>query len=231
MTAFGTPRRHLLSTGSTNDLARELAVAGAPSGCVVTAAEQSTGRGRRGRTWSAPAGAALLTSAILRPLAPHHRLLPLAVPVAVCEAIERVASAGCAIKWPNDVWIGERKVAGVLIEARPAEWAVIGVGVNVAIADDDFPADLRWPATSVGGGVGVETMLTALCEELGTWVDAPPEAVLAAFRDRDALRGRRISWADGEGTAAGIDDDGDLIVETGSGGRVALGAGEVQLEL
>ncbi len=231
MTSFGSPRRHLRSAGSTNDIARELALAGVPSGCVVSADEQTAGRGRRGRTWSAPSGSAVLASAILRPLEPHHRLLPLAVPIAVCEAIERVSEAHCEIKWPNDVWIRERKVAGVLIEARPPEWAVIGVGVNVAIADSDFPDDLRWPSSSIAADVGAEAVLAAFCEALATWAEAEPAAVLAAFRARDALNGRQIAWAHGKGAASGIDDDGDLLVETPDGERLALGAGEVQLEL
>ncbi len=150
MTAFGHPHLHLRLTGSTNERARALAEAGAPSGTIVTAGEQSAGRGRRGRVWSAPAGKALLYSAILRPLDREHALLPLSVPVAVCEAIESIAPVECAIKWPNDVWIDERKVAGVLIEARPPDWAVIGVGVNVAIEAGEFPrlaalaGDLGW---------------------------------------------------------------------------------------
>jgi len=231
MTAFGAPRRHLRVAGSTNDIARELAIAGAPSGCVVSAAEQTAGRGRRGRTWSAPPGSALLASPILRPLESRHRLLPLTVPVAVCGAIETVAAVSCKVKWPNDVWIDERKVAGVLIEARPPDWAVIGVGVNVAVAESDFPPDLRWPAASVGAGVTVEQMLEALCDQLAAWVEAEPAEVLEKFRERDALRGRRIAWAEGEGTATGIDDDGNLLVATGAGDQIALGAGEVQLRL
>ncbi len=227
---FGAPRLHLRVTSSTNDRARELVEAGAPTGTVVTAAEQTAGRGRTGRRWSAPAGAALLTTAVLRPLGAEHRLLPLAVPLAVCEAVESVAPVACAVKWPNDVWIEERKVSGVLIEARPPEWALIGVGVNLAIPDDAYPDDLRWPATSVGNGVGAEAMLAALCEALSRWVEAPPAGVLAEFRARDALRGREIAWDGGEGTAMGIDDDGDLVVES-AGGRVTLGAGEVSLRV
>jgi BirA family transcriptional regulator, biotin operon repressor / biotin---[acetyl-CoA-carboxylase] ligase len=230
MTRFGFPHRHLELTPSTNDVGRDLALAGTPSGTVVTAAEQSAGRGRRGRTWSAPAGTALLYSAVLRPLAPRHRLLPLAVPVAVCAAIDSAAQSRCRIKWPNDVWIGERKVAGVLIEARPPEWAVIGVGVNVAVGDAEFPADLRWPATSVGAGATVAQMRDALNEALGHWTQAEPAEILQAFRSRDALRGRTVSWASGEGAAAGITDDGDLLIDTGDD-QVAVGAGEVQLEL
>jgi BirA family biotin operon repressor/biotin-[acetyl-CoA-carboxylase] ligase len=235
VTEFGNPRLHLRTADSTNERARELAEAGAPSGTVVTADAQTAGRGRSGRAWTTPAGKALLLSALLRPLDERHLLLPLAVPVAVCEAIESVAPVRCRIKWPNDVWLDERKVAGVLIESRPPDWAVIGVGVNVAIAEDEFPAELRWPATSVGHGVSVGDVCVALCERLGPWVEAPADQVLAVFADRDALRGRRITWGDGEGggagVAAGIDDRGNLVVEREDGERQTLGAGEVQLRL
>ncbi len=236
MTAFGTPHLRLRLTESTNDVARELAEAGAPSGTVVTAAEQSAGRGRRGRVWSAPAGKALLYSAILRPLELEHALLPLSVPVAVCAAIESVVDVGTRIKWPNDVWIDEAKVAGVLIEARPPDWAVIGIGVNVAIETGEFPADLRWPATSVGRGVTVRAVRDAVSAALGEWVAAPEERTLAEYRRRDALVGRAVAWEgagseDGAGTAAGIDERGNLIVETPSGERLALGSGEVSLRV
>ncbi|MGH2987795.1 MAG: biotin--[acetyl-CoA-carboxylase] ligase, partial [Solirubrobacterales bacterium] len=186
MTAFGHPHLHLRLTDSTNHRARELAEGGAPDGTVITSVAQSAGRGRRGRAWSAPAGGALLYSAILRPLGPEQALLPLAVPVAVCEAVESLAPVACRIKWPNDVWIEERKVAGVLIEARPPEWAVIGIGVNVAIADDDFPGDLRWPATSVGHEATAEAMRAAVSASLGQWVHASEQRILAAFGERDA---------------------------------------------
>ena len=217
-------------TESTNDVARDLAIAGAPSGAVVTADAQSAGRGRRGRVWSAPPGKALLYSAVLSPLRVEHALLPLAVPVAVCEAIESLSDHDCRVKWPNDVWIDERKAAGILIEARPPEWAVIGVGVNVAISPDEFPADLRWPATSVGGP-RVAAVRDALNAALGRWAPAGREELLAAFRDRDALRGRPVAWEGGEGTAAGIADDGNLLVELDGGERVSLGSGEVSLRV
>ena len=150
---FGTPHHHHELTDSTNLRAKELALDGAPSGTVVTAAEQSAGRGRGDRVWTAPPGAALLYSAILRPLDLAHLLLPLAVPVAVCEACEALAPVRCEVKWPNDVWVEERKLSGVLIEARPPDWAVIGVGINLSIEPDQFPDDLRWPAISLGHGV------------------------------------------------------------------------------
>jgi BirA family transcriptional regulator, biotin operon repressor / biotin---[acetyl-CoA-carboxylase] ligase len=236
VTEFGHPHLHLRLIESTNDRARELAEDGAPSGAIVTAGEQSAGRGRRGRVWSAPPGSALLFSALLRPLDIEHLLLPLSVPVAVCEAIEALAPVACRVKWPNDVWIDERKVAGVLIEARPPDWAVIGIGVNVAIAEGDFPPDLRWPATSIGHEVGMADAREALCAALGRWVEAPEPAVLRAFRDRDALTGREIAWegaggSPGSGTALGIDDRGNLVAERQDGERVALGSGEVTLRL
>jgi BirA family biotin operon repressor/biotin-[acetyl-CoA-carboxylase] ligase len=234
VSTFGRPRRHFRVTESTNDRARELAEAGAPSGTVVTATAQTAGRGRRGRVWTAPPGKALLYSAILRPLAADDALLPLAAPLAVCEAVEAVAPLHCEIKWPNDVWIDEHKLAGVLIEARPPDWAVIGIGVNVAIEPEELPDDLRWPATSVRHGVTPEQLGAALDRTLAEWVAADRERVLVSYRERDALDGRELEWSDGEaggGVAAGIDDRGNLLVLRPDGERVSLGAGEVQLQV
>lgn len=187
-TRFGRPHRHYRLTDSTNERARELAAAGAPGGTIVTADEQSAGRGQHGRRWSAPPGKALLYSAILRPLASESGLLPLAAGLAVCEAIESVADVRCEIKWPNDVWIGGCKVAGVLIEARPPDFAVIGIGVNVAVEPGELPPDLRRPAISLGGGVSAGELALAVSERLSPWVAAGPAEVLGAFRARDALR-------------------------------------------
>jgi len=231
---FGLPHVHLRRTDSTNERARRVAEAGAPSGTIVTAEEQSAGRGRLGRTWAAPPGKALLFSAILRPLGPRHVLLPLAVPLAVCEAIEAVAPRDCRIKWPNDVWIEERKAAGVLIEARPPHWAVIGIGINVAIEPGEFPPDVRWPATSVGSGVKLAELRETLCEKLAEWTEAPHAAVLEAYRARDALLGRPLSWqgvGDGDGVGAGIDERGNLLVSMEAGEQVSLGSGEVTLRV
>ena len=251
MSRFDGPHLHLRETASTNDRARELAEAGAPAGTVVTAGEQSAGRGRHGRRWSAPAGSALLCSFVVRPLEQHQSLLPLAVPLAVCEAAEALAPVRCQVKWPNDVWLDERKLAGVLIEARPPEWAVIGVGLNLSVADEDFPDDLRWPATSLGHGITPDDALTALRETLGRWLEANPDEVVRAFAGRDALRGRQVSWegatgqtagAEGSqpsgspegrmaGTAAGVDQRGNLVVKLADGSRASLGSGEVSLRI
>ena len=227
---FGLPHRHFRLTDSTNARARELVEAGAPHGTVVTADEQTAGRGRQGRTWTAPPGKALLYSAVLRPLDERHLLLPLSVPLAVCEAAEELNPAvECKVKWPNDVWIEERKLAGVLIEAKPQDgWAVIGVGLNLTIAPDEFPSELRETAISLFGHIGAAT---ALNRHLDRWVAADSADVLSSWRSRDALRGREISWDGGSGIADGIEDSGDLVVVAAGGDRVVLGAGEVHLRL
>ncbi len=230
---FGNPHRHYRVTDSTNARARELAEAGASGGTVVTADEQTAGRGRQGRSWIAPPRKALLYSAILRPLDERHLLLPLAVPIAVCEAAEGLAPGiECRIKWPNDIWLDGRKLAGVLIEAKPQDgWAVIGVGLNLTIAPDEFPPDLRDTAISLFGsrkGSPI-TAAAALSRHLERWIEADEEAVLAAWRERDALRGREIAWEGGSGIADGVDGRGRLVVVAPSGEHVLLGAGEVHL--
>jgi BirA family transcriptional regulator, biotin operon repressor / biotin---[acetyl-CoA-carboxylase] ligase len=233
---IGSPHIHHRHTDSTNIRLRELAEAGAPHGTVVTADEQDAGRGRQGRRWFAPPGTALLYSALLRPLA-DRPLLPLAVPLAVAEAAESLAPIECELKWPNDVWVDGRKLAGILIEGRPqppgqdGSWAVVGVGLNVAVPPDAFPEELRETATSIGHGASVEGAKRALDERLSHWIEQPAAAVLGGFRERDALRGRRLSWEGGGGVAAGIDESGHLLVDTGEGKPVALGAGEVHLDL
>jgi BirA family biotin operon repressor/biotin-[acetyl-CoA-carboxylase] ligase len=246
MMAFGAPHRHYRITDSTNARARELAEAGAPHGTVVTAAEQTAGRGRQGRSWTAPPGKALLYSAVLRPLDERHLLLPLAVPLAVCETAEELQpGVECQVKWPNDVWVDGRKLAGVLIEAKPQDgWAVIGVGLNLAIEREELPSELRDTATSLqivgaspdagsrgqGSVAAPEAARRALDRALDRWVAADREETLAAWRARDALRGRPISWDGGSGVADGIEDSGDLVVIAGDD-RLVLGAGEVHIRL
>ncbi len=230
MSALGFPRLHLAVIDSTNSRGRELAAAGAPHGTLVTASEQSAGRGRQGRTWTAPAGRALLCSVVLRE---PPRLLPLLAGVAVAEVVDaaRTDAAPATVKWPNDVLIAGRKVAGILVEGRPQErWAVLGIGLNVALRADDFPPELRATAATLGlDPPALEPTLSLLLEAIARWLDQPTETVLGAVRRRDALRGRPISWSGGAGTGDGIDDDGRLLVRAGDGRQVALDAGEVHL--
>lgn len=245
MGAFGSPHRHYARTDSTNTRARELAAAGAPHGTIVTAAEQTAGRGRQGRSWTAPPGGALLYSAVVRPLTERHPLLPLAVPLAVCEAAEELRpEVECRVKWPNDVHLEGRKLAGILIEARPQDgWAVLGVGLNLTIPREAFPPDLRDSAISLRpgghlspialqaprGSVVAGAARGALNRRLERWLGAAAEEVLAAWRERDALRGREVRWDGGSGVADGVDERGYLLVRVADGDRIALGAGEVHL--
>ncbi|MBV8431317.1 MAG: biotin--[acetyl-CoA-carboxylase] ligase [Solirubrobacterales bacterium] len=208
---------------STNARARSLAEAGAPHGTLVTAAEQSAGRGRQGRTWSAPGGRALLCSVLLRQ---PPRLLPLAAGIAVAEEVGPAAQ----VKWPNDVLLDGRKVAGILVEGRPQEsWAVLGIGLNVALEETDLPPELRQRAGSLRRSAEeIEPTLERLLLGLERWLATPPEDLLAVLRERDALLGRRVHWQGREGEASGIDEEGRLVVHTGAG-RVVLDAGEVHL--
>jgi BirA family transcriptional regulator, biotin operon repressor / biotin---[acetyl-CoA-carboxylase] ligase len=237
---IGSPRLHLRLTDSTNSRARELAAAGAPHGTIVTATEQSAGRGRQGRTWSAPPGSSLLLSVLLRDPPP---LLPLAAAVAVAE----VVGGDALIKWPNDVVLAQSesdgggppalaKLAGILVEGRLQEgWAVLGIGLNVAVRLEDLPAELRpggpRPAATMGrGSQELEGTLVTLLGALARRLAEPAEETLEAWRSRDALRGREIAWSGGSGVASGLDGAGRLVVEEPHGGRRTLAAGEVHLQ-
>jgi len=245
MTPLGRPRLHLRSTDSTNERARELALSGAPAGTLVTAGEQSAGRGRQGRRWSAPAGSSILMSLILHSPPP---LLPLMAAVAVCD----VAGPDALIKWPNDVVVMAHggtgavaaKLAGILVEGRPQQgWAVLGIGLNVAVDLADLPPELRPPAPGENQAAGdrpaatmglgpadVEPVLAELLAALELRLEQAPQPTLDAWRARDALRGRSIAWNDGRGIAEGIDGNGRLIVALEQGGHTELTAGEVHLE-
>ncbi|HEX3433312.1 MAG TPA: biotin--[acetyl-CoA-carboxylase] ligase [Solirubrobacteraceae bacterium] len=226
--SLGTPRLHLRRIDSTSDRARELALAGAPHGTLVTADEQTSGRGRQGRSWSAPPGSALLMSLVLRSPPP---LLPLIAALAVSD----VAGEPAQIKWPNDIVLVQdgrlAKLAGILAEGRPQEgWAVLGIGLNVAVRVQELPPELHASAATLGlTPAEVEPALAQLLAALELRLGQDDEATLAAWRQRDALRGREVSWSAGRGRAEGIDGTGRLIVALADGGRAALDAGEVHL--
>jgi len=239
--APGHPRLHHRLVDSTNERARALALAGAPHGTLVTASEQSAGRGRQGRSWSAPAGSSLLMSVLVRWAegSPAPGLLPLVAAVATCDAI----GPGPLIKWPNDIVLargdgGLGKLAGILVEGRPQErWAVLGIGINVAVEIERLPAELRETAASLGRGAeDVEPLLGELLGALARRLEQPTVGLLADWRARDALRGRRVRWGTPggsarvrEGLAQGVDGTGRLIVALDGGGQTTLEAGEVHL--
>jgi BirA family transcriptional regulator, biotin operon repressor / biotin---[acetyl-CoA-carboxylase] ligase len=222
--SLGEPREHHETIGSTNDRARELAADGAAHGTLVTAGEQTSGRGRQGRSWATPPGVAIAASLVLREF---DDLLPLRAGLAVAD----VVGENALVKWPNDVWVDGRKVAGILAESRSdAGWAVLGIGVNVAVDVDSLPEE----AAAVAGTLGkapedVEATLQALLEALARRLGEDREDALAALRERDALRGVAVRWQDGEGTGAGIADDGALLVNLADGSTISLVAGEVTL--
>jgi BirA family transcriptional regulator, biotin operon repressor / biotin---[acetyl-CoA-carboxylase] ligase len=226
---LGRPRLHLRSTDSTSDRARELAIGGAPHGTLVTASEQTAGRGRQGRRWSAPAASSILMSLVLRSPPP---LLPLIAAVAVSD----VAGEHAQIKWPNDIVVvqphGLAKLAGILAEGRPQEgWAVLGIGLNVAVEAGDLPSELRGRAASMGlSAAEIEPTLSRLLAALEQRLGDPAPSTLETWRARDALRGRTVTWAAGRGRAEGIDGAGRLVVTLIGGGQTALDAGEVHLE-
>lgn len=254
--ALGHPRLHLRLTDSTNDRARALAIAGAPHGTLVTAAAQTAGRGRQGRRWSAPPDSALLASLVLRG-APLPTLLPLAAAVAVCE----VAGGRARVKWPNDIVLERAqrpgltgadehpgaadgpadlaKLAGILTEGRPQEgWAVLGIGLNVAVRLEELPPELRATAATMGQPASaIEPTLARLLLALERRLAEPAASMLEVYRARDALNGREIEWGTaraGEerpyrGRAQGVDGTGRLIVALAGGGHTALDAGEVHL--
>ena len=237
--------RWVAETGSTNADAMELARQGEPEGIVLVADHQTAGRGRAGRSWTAPSGAGLLASVLLRPPAAVMDLCTMAVAVSAAEAVEAVAGFSPRLKWPNDlVWPGDgsgadRKLAGILAEAdtQPAA-VVVGIGINVRWPDD-LPVDLADIAVACNhvteAPVDREDLLIALLEHLGPRYEAlvagDRGALLAAWRARSATLGRRVridlGAADIEGTAVDVTDQGHLVVDTDDGDRQTFAVGDV----
>jgi BirA family biotin operon repressor/biotin-[acetyl-CoA-carboxylase] ligase len=249
------PQVHLYQrVGSTNDIARRLGEAGAPAGTVVLADEQTAGRGRHGRPWHAPAGKALLLSILLRPRIPAAEevapgVLPLLVGLAVARAVDEVTGAtpGAApihagIKWPNDVVVGGRKLAGILCEGARAgpgnAFVVVGIGVNVDQTPEDWPTDVRERATSLrlvtGRTISRAELATAIIQNVmriaaGEAAAMSPE-ILVELESRDELRGRRIAVEPGpEGVASGIARDGALLLRTDAARIIPVRAGTVRV--
>lgn len=233
---------HYASLTSTNDLVRVRAAAGEDAGLVVIADRQTAGRGRMGRTFFSPPGCGLYLSLLLRPRLPAADALMLttAAAVAVSDAIEAVSGIACGIKWVNDLYVGGRKVCGILAESGlradgRLDWAVIGIGVNVRAPAGGFPAELRDIAGSLlpADAPDLRPALTdAILDRLEAATDALPSRVhLAAYRERLILVGRRVRLSDTGacGVAEGIDDDCRLLVRLDDGRLRALSFGEASV--
>lgn len=227
------------SVGSTMDIARERAAAGSPHGALILAEEQTAGRGRRGRTFYSPACENLYFTLVLRLPLSAHRRLPVMVPLAVARAI-RAAGVDARIKWPNDIWIGERKACGMLIDAeltRDGGLGFPGIGVNVNGDPTDNP-ELRDTATSIarelGHPVPRETVLADICNHLEQILAAAPAAIIEEYRQLSCTLGRAVSVVPVGGqpfdaTALAISDEGELMVRRTDGLVVAVNAADVSL--
>ncbi len=217
---------------STQRHAARLIADGAADGTAVVAETQTEGRGRRGRVWSDTPGASLLMSVLLRTTLPPSRVptLSLAAGVAVVDALASSAGIGARLKWPNDVLVGGRKVAGILLE-RHGGAVVLGIGINVTT--DAVPPDLAARATSIvaeGGRPDREALLAAVLEAVERWRGRLEREGFAPIRVRwtelAATIGQRVSVDGLQGLAVGLDDDGALVLATASG-RARVLAGDV----
>lgn len=237
---FPDPFRLLVrdSVASTNDELRILAQAGAPEGLVLLAEQQTAGRGRRGAAWFSPSGESLAFSILLRPAAPKS-LWPrysLATGLAVAEAVE-TCGLQAGIKWPNDVWIGRRKVAGILVEAG-ADFVIIGIGLNVKTTC--FPPEVSEIATSLclesSQDFSRAEVLSAVIRKFANrsrQIDQDFPELIAAVRQRCVLSGNRVSLLTSSGQRTGIvegiSEGGELLLRSASGLERIIQADEVRL--
>lgn len=229
-------------TGSTNDDARALARAGAAEGTVVLASRQTDGRGRLGREWDSPEGGAYL-SVILRPVAVPSVVasIALAMALGVSRGL-RALGFSPEVKWPNDVLLGGRKVAGVLLEATGEAdrlaWVVVGVGINVHPPQSGGADNAAWLG-EIKPGIRVAEVAAAALDGIASayvdWVSRGFGALKAEYEELATMNGCEVTVRDlagkvqATGTACGVDNDGRLLVREHSGATVAIAAGDVTL--
>jgi BirA family biotin operon repressor/biotin-[acetyl-CoA-carboxylase] ligase len=230
---FGHPYVYEESCESTQDLLG----ADMPEGALALCDEQTQGRGRQGRNWTAPPGTAILLSLLLRP--PSDRVaseLSLVAGTAVAEAIEGQVGLAVQVKWPNDVMLNRRKVAGILSEATGGI-VTVGVGVNVNQERGELPDETNVPAGSLYTIDGVKRerapVLAAILERLelnyDAWLERGLDGVYDSLGSRDFLRGRRIAVNGQSGIGVKIDRDGRFLVDVG-GEEQAVESGEIAFE-
>jgi BirA family biotin operon repressor/biotin-[acetyl-CoA-carboxylase] ligase len=237
-------------TGSTNADVADAARAGEPEGLIVVAEQQVAGRGRHDRRWVSPPRAGLTLSVLLRPGYGEHAVpqrrwgwLPLLAGVALQEAVQRIAEVDAALKWPNDLLVGDAKCAGILAEVV-GDAVVLGIGLNVTTRADELPPMTGLPATSLGLAGAVSTdrdpLLRALLRGVAGWYsgwretggDAELCGLLAAYRRTCATIGRDVrvqlpTGAELTGEATTVDADGQLVIRSADGGANSVSAGDV----
>jgi BirA family biotin operon repressor/biotin-[acetyl-CoA-carboxylase] ligase len=206
----------------------------APEGALAVADFQTAGRGRLGHSWEAPPGTALLCSLLLKPPAERNAAeLSLVAGVALADTVERMAGLAVQLKWPNDVMLRRRKVAGCLAESREGA-VVLGIGVNVNQAHDELPEGAGSLLTLTGRRWDREELLASLLEDLGgryaDWLTGGLDAVYDGLAPRDFLRGRRVSVNGTSGVATMIDRHGRLEIAVAHGEVVTVDSGEVAYE-
>ena len=234
------------SVDSTNSTAYQLALDGAKEGEVVIGESQEKGRGRLGRQWVSPPFLNLYLSVVLRPKIPPHQasLITFMAAVAAAETIERHSGLIPSIKWPNDLLLREKKVAGLLNEIHSEtdriHFIILGMGVNLNMDAKEFPKDIRTQATSLkaekGRPVSRKAFAALLLEELERWYEIflkeGGTPVLKAWRDRAQIQGKEVRVTSFDevliGRAVDVDSDGALILETRGGERKRIVAGDVE---
>ena len=230
---LGDPYLHVVETSSTQDLLRDGAL---PHGAVAVAEHQTAGRGRSGRSWDDAPATALLCSVLLRPPSEAaHQELSIVAGLAVAAALEREAAVPAVVRWPNDVLVKTRKVAGILLEA--ADGAVVcGIGINVNQTASDLPSKPRTPATSLrietdrtfNRGIILTSLLIELEWRYSAWLANGLACLSDELEHRNAVQGRRVHVGGRTGTGGAITDDGRLTLVLDSGETVLVGTGEVE---
>jgi len=238
---LGRPLMYLPVTGSTNDNALLAARSGAPHGSVFVADEQTAGRGRRGNAWLAAPGESLLFSVLLRPQLdlPQISALTLAIGLALRDAVAPLIASEVQLKWPNDLYVNDKKLAGILVESQMQgerlQAVVVGVGLNLKTRD--FPQEIATRATSLGLlGAGLaeperllREILAAMAVRLEAYQRTGVAGILSELNAADALRGKRVRVDAQSGIGRGLDAQGRLLLEDDSRQLHAILSGTVEL--
>ncbi|MEN8189951.1 MAG: biotin--[acetyl-CoA-carboxylase] ligase [Thermodesulfobacteriota bacterium] len=240
---------HIKECSSTNELAMQLALEGAPHGHGVVADRQTRGRGRNKRPWYSDSDNGLWTSIILRPRFPISEFsrISLAAGVAVAEAIEQLIAQSVQLKWPNDIFLANKKCGGILAETSSLTdgsepFVIVGIGINLCITSDQFPEEIRETATSLYAETSIEVdklnLYGLIQANLLSLVDLMAHngfgEILTRWRRRDLLLGKRMNWVTADrqrvkGRGLGVDDSGCYIVESATGEKHQVISGDLNL--